>query len=668
MFVASSGDAGAPTSYPAVSPNVLSVGGTTLTLTALGTYSSESAWSGSGGGISSYESQPSYQKGVVTQSTTDRTNPDVAYDADPNSGFSVYQTYGNSTATPWLQYGGTSDAAPQWAALVAIADQGRALAGEAALSSTTLLPAIYQLPASDFHDVTTGASDGSPSESAGPGYDLATGRGTPIANAVIAGLVGSSTTSPPPAPAPATHFSISAPATETAGTAFTITVTALTGTNTTATGFTGTVSFTSSDVLAGLPTGYTFTAANGGVQTFTATLKTAGSETLTVTSGSVTGSDPVTVIPAAPTHLTFTQQPTGTTVGTVIAPSVTVTELDAYGNVATQDSTTQIKLALGSNPGGAVLTGGGAVAVSHGVATFNGLSLSKAGTGDTLVASGTGLTGATSAAFNVTTPSAPSATTLETFQNGLGNYYYTGGSPPQVTTAAAAAHDGSLGLLDPGDGDWYLRLDSAGQINPGDTVSVWTRFAGTADGRAYFGFGTTPYGTLSAVLAPNTGQLLIENNAGFGETTLASVPQTYQANQWYFVQVAWGTSGTVTVSLYASNGTTLLNSVTVATHDTTPGDFAFRATGSAKDFDTVAVARGVNSFATPAALPSLAAAPTTPIPSPSSSRTAQPDNPWAVFVGSPRPAEPPLPPAVARFLDSLSQQDWFGEFTDPGRV
>ena len=82
-FVASSGDSGAPVGYPAISPNVLSVGGTTLNLTSSGSYISESGWSGSGGGISRYESQPTYQKGVVTQSTTYRTNPDVAYDADP---------------------------------------------------------------------------------------------------------------------------------------------------------------------------------------------------------------------------------------------------------------------------------------------------------------------------------------------------------------------------------------------------------------------------------------------------------------------------------------------------------------------------------------------------------------------------------------------------------
>jgi subtilase family serine protease len=160
-FIASSGDSGAPVSYPAASPNVLSVGGTTLYRNAQGGYSSEAGWSGSGGGISRYEAQPTYQKGTVTQSSTYRTNPDVAYDSNPSSGFSVYDSYNNGTAKPWGQWGGTSDAAPQWAALIAIADEGRALAGKTALNGPTqTLPMLYALSAADFHDVSSGTSTG----------------------------------------------------------------------------------------------------------------------------------------------------------------------------------------------------------------------------------------------------------------------------------------------------------------------------------------------------------------------------------------------------------------------------------------------------------------------------------------------------------------------------
>ena len=196
-FVACSGDTGAPPSYPSASPNVLSVGGTTLNLDASGNWISETGWSGSGGGISADEAQPSYQTGIVAQTTTFRANPDVAYDANPSTGFPVYDSYNNGTRRPWALWGGTSDATPQWAALIAIADQGRALAGEGSLNGATqTLPMLYGMSANDFHDITSGTSTGSPQYSAGPGYDLVTGLGTPIANLVVNGLIG------PPAVAP----------------------------------------------------------------------------------------------------------------------------------------------------------------------------------------------------------------------------------------------------------------------------------------------------------------------------------------------------------------------------------------------------------------------------------------------------------------------------------
>src|SRR5262249_46139523 len=89
-FIAPACDTGANTQWPAVSPNVLSVGGTSLyTSDTLGTYSSEAGWSGSGGGISMYEPKPSYQSGV-TQSSTMRTGPDVAMMADPGTGVQIY--------------------------------------------------------------------------------------------------------------------------------------------------------------------------------------------------------------------------------------------------------------------------------------------------------------------------------------------------------------------------------------------------------------------------------------------------------------------------------------------------------------------------------------------------------------------------------------------------
>jgi subtilase family serine protease len=186
-YLASTGDDGAPGGFPAFSPNVVAVGGTTLNINAAGDYISESGWSGSGGGISQFETQPSYQTGVVTQSSTMRTIPDVAFDADPDTGVAVFDSFDNGASTPWSQVGGTSLACPCWAAIVAIADQDRARVGLGTLDgSTQTLPKIYSLPESDFHDITTGNNG----FAAGPGYDLVTGRGTPIAQLLIPDLAG----------------------------------------------------------------------------------------------------------------------------------------------------------------------------------------------------------------------------------------------------------------------------------------------------------------------------------------------------------------------------------------------------------------------------------------------------------------------------------------------
>ena len=126
-FLAATGDYGAPSGYPAYSPNVVAVGGTTLFVNPDSSYNSELGWSGSGGGQSLYESEPTYQQSV--ESSGARENPDVSFEADPNTGVPVYDTYDFGAANPWAQIGGTSLATPCWGALVAIADQMRATQG-----------------------------------------------------------------------------------------------------------------------------------------------------------------------------------------------------------------------------------------------------------------------------------------------------------------------------------------------------------------------------------------------------------------------------------------------------------------------------------------------------------------------------------------------------------
>ncbi len=203
--------------YPAASPNVVAVGGTSIVIDSAGDYpgtgtsgadtSGEVAWGdgtqsgsagGGGGGLSAVEPEPAWQIGVVPASmdpTDARALPDVSMDSGAaDSGttqpYDVFTSTlsGSSVsaaAVGWLGDAGTSAASPIWAGLIAIADQGRVLAGGTPLTgSTQTLPALYSLPAADFHDILSG-NNGDP---AGPGYDLATGLGTPVANLLVAGL------------------------------------------------------------------------------------------------------------------------------------------------------------------------------------------------------------------------------------------------------------------------------------------------------------------------------------------------------------------------------------------------------------------------------------------------------------------------------------------------
>jgi hypothetical protein len=269
-FVAASGDEGAflGPQWPATSPNVLSVGGTSLLLQdAAGAYGDESAWAGSGGGTSTVEPQPAWQTNAVGSLPTSprsshfgrdfqpfarwrdgasagedgfpagddhgfgppggaawpgspfggdgpfglhytdgadqfapaaisavsagRSSPDVAYNADPRTGFAVFSSVPIAGHSGWSVVGGTSAGAPQWAGLVAIANQGRAAAGLPALDGpSATIPMLYALykggTDAALNDITTGG--GPWFVAAGQGYDQVTGLGTPKAPAVVAAL------------------------------------------------------------------------------------------------------------------------------------------------------------------------------------------------------------------------------------------------------------------------------------------------------------------------------------------------------------------------------------------------------------------------------------------------------------------------------------------------
>jgi hypothetical protein len=227
-FVASSGDTGTPVGGPGDYPNVVDVAASDLTLNddefsiASGSstftidsdsYNSETGWSnppagqnlgentgGSGGGYTLFPaSEAPYQDGLVihdgnqiVSASGERVTPDVSFVGGTNNSTLPVYIYVRGQLT---SSGGTSLSAPCFAGIVAIADQGAAYGGYNALTNTNFggygslstaqtLEALYNLPSYDYHDITSGFNG----YSAGPGYDLVSGLGTPVANELIPDL------------------------------------------------------------------------------------------------------------------------------------------------------------------------------------------------------------------------------------------------------------------------------------------------------------------------------------------------------------------------------------------------------------------------------------------------------------------------------------------------
>jgi kumamolisin len=191
VFVAS-GDSGSDcqqngtvtADFPASQPNVVAVGGTTLT--DKNGVASEVGWSGSGGGISTLYAKPAYQA-ALPATYAKRSYPDVAFNADPNSGQSTWVHYNvNDPNTPlptanYVQIGGTSIAAPQWAGFMALVGEAR---GGKTLGFLNTL--IYGIPAADqnkyFDDVSSGSNG---AFTAAQGWDAVTGFGSMRAGTLL---------------------------------------------------------------------------------------------------------------------------------------------------------------------------------------------------------------------------------------------------------------------------------------------------------------------------------------------------------------------------------------------------------------------------------------------------------------------------------------------------
>jgi subtilase family serine protease len=169
-ITASAGDSGYGAQFPATSPHVIAVGGTSLTLSGNGTYGSETVWAGTGSGCSGVYAAPTWQVGTKANSLCNaRMETDVSAVADPNTGVLVYGPPGG-TRSAWMVFGGTSVAAPLIGGIVGEVGQPMTYASK-----------IYANTGA-FHDVTSGSNGncgGSYFCTAGSGYDGPTGWGTP---------------------------------------------------------------------------------------------------------------------------------------------------------------------------------------------------------------------------------------------------------------------------------------------------------------------------------------------------------------------------------------------------------------------------------------------------------------------------------------------------------
>jgi kumamolisin len=388
--------------WPAEDPNVVTVGGTDLvTLGAAQGWGSETTWVDGGGGVSPDAiAIPSWQQaaGVINSSnkgsTTLRNGPDVA----ANANFTFYVCANQTTCTA-NSYGGTSFAAPMWAAYIALVNQQLTTNGQPLIGF--LNPTIYKLNepsgalatayTNNFHDIVSGTSG---SYSAVTGYDLTTGWGSPNAS-----LVGALT-----AATPTSGFSLSATAaTAQQGSSGTSTVTS--------TPFGG---YNSSITLAasGLPSGVTFTSYSPNP------LTSPGSTTATFTAspGAATGTTAVTItgtgsdntvettslsltVTAAPSNFLIAASPTSLTVSRGSSGTAQITA------TLTQGTITSVALsASGQRSGTTVSFSPTSISGGNGTSTIKFTVSSRATTGTstiTITGKGGGNTHTTSIALTV---------------------------------------------------------------------------------------------------------------------------------------------------------------------------------------------------------------------------------------------------------------------------
>jgi subtilase family serine protease len=518
-----SGDSGAYTGAvmpPADDPNLTVVGGTSLTTAgARGPWQSETTWSGSGGGVSTTWPIPAYQQPATMTaaggSASMRNLPDVALTAD----IQIFLICNNGQG---VEVGGTSAAAPLWAGFLALANQQAAANKKARVGF--LNPLIYGIGAgsslqSDVHDIITGNNG---RFTAQPGYDLATGWGSPAGQPLINSLTGASN-------APAFSLSSSAStlsvATGASGIS-TITVSAQQG-------FSSAVSM----AISGLPAGVTasfspVSAMTASTLTLTASSSAAAATstlTITGTSGSLTST--------ARLALTITATPTFTLSASAASLSLAPGGSGAGAITINRQNGFQGSVALAASglPAGVTASFSPATATTTSTLTFTASASAAAGTSTVTITGTSGSLRGTSA-ISLTVAAA--------------NSYTIAPSPASLSVPQAGSAASTITVTPHGSFSGTVSFSAAGlpagvtaTFSPAATTHTTTLTLKAAANAALGASTVTVTGTSGTATINTTIAITIAAPPSF---TISATPAS--------VSLSPGSSGSSTVVINALNG------------------------------------------------------------------------------------------------------------------
>jgi hypothetical protein len=600
MFQAS-GDGGAYTDGvmpPADDPNVTSVGGTSLTTAgAGGPWQSETTWSGSGGGVSTVWPIPSYQQSVnmtaAGGSATMRNMPDVALVA----AIQMFLICNDGEA---ISVGGTSAATPLWAGFTALANQQAAASGQPRVGFVN--PPLYALGGTssyngDLHDITTGNNGGF---NAMPGYDLATGWGTPAGQPLINSLTGV-------ANAPAFGLSSSASSLSIApGTSGSVTITV-----TPQNGFSGAVTLAAS----GLPTGVTAlfspaAATTASTLTLTVAASTAaGPSTVTITgtSGSLTSTVRLTVTVTGPPTFTLAASLASVSVAPGATSTSAITVNPLYGFTGT------VSLKASGLPSGVTAAFSPASTTGTSTLTFTAASSAALNTSTVTVTGTSGSLSITSTiSLTVALPpsytlsASPASLTVAPWNTGVSTISANplNGFNGSISVSFSGVPAGVSASFSPANQAWAITLNLAvgASAAPGTypvtitgtsgSLSQTTTVTLTIPGASTFTLSAAPSSVTVAAGATGASTITAAPQDGFsGTVTLAAsglptgVTASFSAlssahtSTLTFTAAASTTLGAATVTVTGASGTTVVKT-TVALTITAPPSFTLSASPS----------------------------------------------------------------------------------------